>query len=305
MGRISSIFSSRYGHLPAGFAAALLLVTTEAVLHIPQNPVIDQEKVGDFRSDVIEADVRRTESETPLDVLVFGSSISNGLDAKSLATSANRAANLVLYSASPMGARRLLEEVILPNQTPQLAVYVLSPRDANALSNLSAVNASIPDLDRYNASRLNYKIRRFLERNLYLFRYRQQLQDIVSLLFQRGHVTASMDETASAGKPIFSSFRASDKVLSEVLRMRQDIEKAGGRWVLAMLPVNPSPTASAPAYNNAANLWFDHLFQGCSQFGMTCIDLRPVLQSAGYFRDTHHLNDIGRRIATQYVQQRL
>ncbi|MEZ5326117.1 MAG: hypothetical protein R3F19_13785 [Verrucomicrobiales bacterium] len=279
--------------------AFAVVVCVEAWLHASADQLAAV-KIGDFRSDSVSDCIRKAEQNAPdLDYAVIGSSVTSALDPDALGGS-KECERFVLFSADTLGTRRLAEEIVFPNLRPNHVVYVLSPRDVNALSNVGMINASIPDIDLYSESPLRYATHQWVQSNFQLYRYRAHLLSALKAMLRPTTPVAKTEATTPARSgPLFTQFAPSPRWQSDLKALHASCVIQGSELVIVYLPCNPSDGATSPAFREAAGEWHAELNDWCAANRIDCFDASVAANTADHYRDTHHLNEDGRAELTQ------
>ena len=258
-------------------------------------------KIGDFRSDSVGECIRKAEQKAPdhLDYAVIGSSVTSALDPDALGGS-KECERFILFSADTLGTRRVAEEIVFPNLRPNHIVYVISPRDVNALSNVGMINASIPDIDLYSESPLRYATHQWVQKNFQLYRYRTHLLSALKAMLRPTAPVATPDATTpTKSGPLFSQFAPAPRWQSDLKALHASCVSQGCELVIVFLPCNPSDGSTSPAFREATSEWHTELNDWCAANRIDCFDGSVAANTADHYRDTHHLNEDGRAKLTQ------
>ncbi|MGK0185210.1 MAG: hypothetical protein ACI9R3_000986 [Verrucomicrobiales bacterium] len=256
-------------------------------------------KAGDFRSDSIGECIQKAKYHAPhLDYAIIGSSITSALDSTALGgTLSQNSMNpvecerFVVYSANILGTRRLAEEIIFPNVRPKHSIYVVSPRDVNARSNVSSINQSIPDIDLYTDSPLRYSANSWMQRHFYLYRYRSHLLSSAKNSFKQN--TETPEKCKSKSTPAFDLFDADPRWKEDLNQLHASCLRQGSELTIVFLPCNPSDSSTTESFRDATGQWHSELAAWCKSRHITCFDASATTNSPEFYRDTHHLNGKG------------
>lgn len=287
------------------FAGVLLVLGfIEGTLHIQEEKWFNEINAGDFRSDVIEDAIRSAQKQP--EIAIIGSSVTSVINPEKLNQLTQKSTDrFVLYSANPVGTRRLFEDIILSQYQPDTVIYVTSPRDWSKAENIDDLNRSIPEIDLYQTNPFIYWTHRWIHNNFYIIRYRKQLPHIFS---QKKELPSSpqLKQDQEKKPPKFQNFKYDPNHLKEVEEVAGRCENLKMNCLLVILPTNPDESITAESFKASVDSWkntLQILANGFENFSL--IDLSETLSDSSFYRDTHHANDLGSDIVTKEIAERL
>lgn len=281
----------------------------ELGLHLSSSIWLSGKKYGDFRADVIEAGIKKSERLKSVDVAVVGSSVSNAIDPDLLASYLGNEVGVedfVLYSADSNGTLRNIEEIILPNIDVSWLVYVVSPRDVNALSNVAQLNESIPDIDAYSDNPTTYKAKRLIEKNFFIYRYRNTILNTVSVsrfFSAKQNTQATPGSKADFAGVKFVDFELAERFLSDLEKINELCKISGARLAVVTLPTNPSEDITRENFQKAALGWTKEMESFLKDHDIAFLNTFNFITEPAQFKDSHHLSQAGELAVTRQVSR--
>ena len=294
--------------------AVMVVALVEVGLHICVDQlnvsslgVVEKKQGLTMRAGNIDAAISKSEAVEAMNVAIIGSSISDGIDTAQLSNQLGDSAveNFLMVGADSSGTARVLENILLPNLDINWVVYMLSPHDVNALTDIEARNVSIPGIDSYAENPLVYKLSRQLEKHLYLFRFRG---DIIQMIPNLNSARALLRQRSSApevAEPYeyasYESFEEADRFKGDLERVYQMTKADGAKLAILVIPTNPDPAITSDEFQQAADSWLDSLKAFSQARNLPLVNGFEAMDSPTQYRDTHHLSREGIDEMTQLL----
>jgi len=256
-----------------------------------------------LRASTLDLAIEKAEKANVMNVSLIGSSMLNDIDPDELSKQLDNSPveKFTLVGANSRGSALVLEEVVLPNLETNWVVYMVSPHDVNARSPVGERNESIPGIDSYAENRFVYKLSRAIETNLYLFKYRRP---IVQLLPSIGStrelierlISPPTQEPAAAPAYEFSTyteFETAARFEGDLARIYQLSKDSGARLAILAVPTNPSPEVTYEAFQQGAEAWMQSVETFAAERDIVVVNGFDLLDQPSQYRDTHHLSPSG------------
>ena len=264
-----------------------------------------------LRAGTIDMAIETAERSGDLQAALIGSSMLNDIEPEALSKQLDGSPTekFTLVGANSRGSSLMLENVVLPNLKTDWVVYMVSPHDVNGRSPVEERNVSIPGLDAYAENKFVYKLSRAVETNLYLFRYRRP---IVQLLPNAGSIREVMKRRSSAPEPAvempyefatYTEFETASRFWGDLAHIYQLSQENDARLLVLAVPTNPSAEVTYEAFQAGAEDWLESLQAFADERDFVVVDGFELLDSPSQYRDTHHLSEEGARIVTESLSE--
>ncbi|MEL6468908.1 MAG: hypothetical protein AAFQ74_04220 [Cyanobacteria bacterium J06623_4] len=251
------------------------------------------------RSTFVESAVRRAEKADTVDVVIVGSSIADGIDAEMLSTQIGNNASVEsfrLVGADSKGTAQMLDTVVFPNLKVGWVVYVMSPHDTNGLSVVGERNVQIPSLEAYADNRFTYKLFRTIEKNFYLYRYRNNIKTFIPTIATLKTVLRSRNGEEEPKPYEFASydeFQEAERFQEDLTYIYQLCQQHGTQLIILTLPTNPAADITSETFKAGAEEWLQSVEGFTQERNLGFVNGFDFIQEESQFRDTHHLSREG------------
>lgn len=294
-----------------GTVAALGLIELAVHVGVTKFNLFEQDEGLTQRSDFVANAAVRAERGKPTDVAIIGSSIADGIDTEKLSQELGNDSLVESYrlvGADSKGTAQMLDTIVFPNLKVKWVVYVVSSHDTNGLSVIGKRNEHIQSLDAYADNRTTYKISRWIETNVYLYRYRQGIKSALPTPFKvEQWLTGQKNQASSAAakKPYefaaYSEFKEADRFEPDLEYIYRLCEQNGARLVILTLPTNPAATSEE--FQQETDRWVRSVKDFAGERNIDFINGLEFISTENQFRDTHHLSKAGIAPATEALRK--
>ena len=292
-----------------GTVATLSLLELALHVGVSEFNLFEQAEGLTQRSTFVENAVVRAESATAIDVAVVGSSIADGVDLEKLAQEIGDNAAVESYrlvGADSKATAQMLDTVVFPNLEVNWVVYIVSPHDTNKFSAVGKRNETIQSLNAYEKNRFTYRLSRWVEKNLYLYRYRSSVKQALPNVATAKRLLNPSNNSANDKTAEETYEFASYTEYGEAERFNPDLEyiyqlcqQNNTQLVILTLPTNPAVTSDL--FQSEATSWVDSVKTFAAERNISFINGFDFIQTESQFRDTHHLSPEGIAPATAAI----